>query len=179
MNGTSFFRDLQFRAEYALLRTVVAGVRAIPLDTSTKVSAWCWRRLAPLVNPKRHQRALDNLAIAFPEKTAAERERIALAHWENLGRVMAETMQLDRIVADPSRIKILNGAIFARYKDKLGPIIGVSLHMGNWEMAIWPLFEAGANPGALYRSLANPYIDLSGELSFAFWLQVEPERVKT
>jgi KDO2-lipid IV(A) lauroyltransferase len=41
-------------------------------------------------------RALQNLAIAFPEKSAAEREAIALAV-KNLGRIMAETMVIDRI----------------------------------------------------------------------------------
>src|SRR5690606_39485366 len=94
-----------------------------------------------------------NLAIAFPEKSEAERLEIALAHWENLGRVMAETMQIDRVIRDPSRIEIENLALFGRYKDKLGPAIGVSLHMGNWELAIWPLVVAGANPAAVYRSV--------------------------
>jgi KDO2-lipid IV(A) lauroyltransferase len=152
-------RDLQFRAEYALLRGVVGLVRALPLDLAGSVSAKAWRWLAPLVSRRRHLRALDNLAIAFPAMAPAERRRIALAHWENLGRVMAETMQIDRILADPARIEIASVAVFARYKDKLGPAVGVSLHMGNWELAIWPLVVAGANPAAVYRSVNNPYVD--------------------
>ncbi len=159
MNAPSFLRDLQFRLEYALLRLVVGTVRAIPLDKATKGSAWFWRHLAPVINPKRHKRALDNLAIAFPEKPEAEREAIALKHWENLGRVMAETMQLDRIIADPTRIRIKDEQIFNRYKGKLGPIVGASLHLGNWELAIWPLTLSGAIPAAVYRSVNNPYVD--------------------
>jgi KDO2-lipid IV(A) lauroyltransferase len=111
------------------------------------------------VSPKRHKRALANLAIAFPDKTPQERERIALAAWENLGRVMAETMQLDRLVKDPSRIIIANPKVFDRYKGKLGPIVGCSLHLGNWELAIWPLTLADARPAAVYRSVNNPYVD--------------------
>lgn len=152
-------RDLQFRAEYALLRLVVGLVRALPLDFAVAASAKSWRVLAPLISRVRHQRALDNLAIAFPEKSEEERRQIALAHWENLGRVMAETMQIDRILRDPSRIEIESIEVFSRYKDKLGPIVGVSLHMGNWELAIWPLVVAGANPAAIYRSVNNPYVD--------------------
>ena len=152
-------RDLQFRIEYVLLRALVAFVRAFPMDMAVRLSAAGWRRLAPWVNPKRHQRALYNLTIAFPDKTPAERERIALAHWENLGRVMAETMQLDRILRDPSRVTIANFEVFARYKNKLGPVIGVSLHMGNWELAILPLVMAGKKPAAVYRSVNNPYVD--------------------
>ena len=138
MTPPSRFRDLQFRLEYALLRLVAGGVRALPLDVATRVSARWWRRLAPHM---------------------LERERIALAHWENLGRVMAETMQLDRIISDPARIKLKNPQIFERYNGKLGPIVGVSLHMGNWELAIWPLTKAGAEPAAVYRSVNNPYVD--------------------
>jgi len=152
-------RDLQFRLEYVLLRVIVGFVRIFPLDMATHLSAWCWRRLAPLVNPKRHTRALENLRIAFPEKSESERKRIALAHWENLGRVMAETMRIDQIIADPARITIRNQKVFQRYASKLGPIVGASLHVGNWELAIWPLTIAGASPACVYRSVNNPYID--------------------
>jgi KDO2-lipid IV(A) lauroyltransferase len=150
---------LQFRLEYALLRTIVGAVRIVPLDAATHFSAWCWRRLAPIINPKRHNRALANLRIAFPEKSESERKAIALEHWENLGRVMAETMRIDQIIADPSRINIRNPKVFARYSSKLGPIVGASLHMGNWELAIWPLTIAGADPACVYRSVNNPYVD--------------------
>jgi Kdo2-lipid IVA lauroyltransferase/acyltransferase len=155
----SALRDLQFRLEYALLRGIVGIVRAVPLDRAIGMSAAAWRFLAPKLSPKRQARALANLAIAFPEKSDAERRLIAVKHWENLGRVMVETMSLDRIVRDPGRIEIANEAVFARYKDKLGPIVGVSLHMGNWELAVWPLTVAGANPAAVYRAVNNPYVD--------------------
>jgi Kdo2-lipid IVA lauroyltransferase/acyltransferase len=157
--SVSVLRDVQFRLEYLALRAIVGIVRAVPLDLAIRISARTWRFLAPKISPKRHARALANLAIAFPEKPQAERLAICLAHWENLGRVMVETMQLDRIVRQPERIEIANQAMFQRYKDKLGPMIGVSLHMGNWELAIWPLTVAGANPAAIYRAVNNPYVD--------------------
>jgi KDO2-lipid IV(A) lauroyltransferase len=155
----SRLRDLQFRLEYVLLRSLVAGFRAVPLDTATRFSARWWRRLAPILSPKRHKRAMSNLAIAFPGMSEADRTAIALAAWENLGRVMVETMQIDKIIADPSRITLANPAIFNRYAGKLGPIVGCSLHMGNWELAVWPLTAAGATPAAVYRSVNNPYVD--------------------
>jgi KDO2-lipid IV(A) lauroyltransferase len=151
------FLDLRYRLEYAGLRLLIALIRVMPLDLAVAVSARLWRRIAPW--QRRHKRALDNLAIAFPDKSPREREAIALAMWENLGRVMAETMQIDRLIQDPNRIEIVNKQVFLRYKDKLGPAIGVSLHMGNWEVAIWPLTVAGANPAAVYRTVKNPYVD--------------------
>lgn len=159
MRPTDLLRDLQFRLEYLGLRLVAGTVRALPLHAATRASAYIWRRLAPIINPKRHQRALDNLAIAFPEKSEEERRRIALAHWENLGRVMVETMRIDRFLKEPERVDIVSQNIFNRYKDKLGAAIGISLHMGNWELAILPFTWAGANPAAVYRSVTNPYVD--------------------
>jgi KDO2-lipid IV(A) lauroyltransferase len=149
--------DLRYRLEYGLLLLLVGLVRLMPIDTAASVSGRAWGIVAPRL--KRHKRALDNLAIAFPEKSAAERESIARAMWENLGRVMAETMQIDRLIREPGRIRIANEAVFRRYKDKLGPAIGCSLHMGNWELAIWPLAVSGANPAAVYRTVKNPYVD--------------------
>ncbi len=111
---------------------------------AASISARIWRTLAPY--QRRHKRALENLAIAYPEKTPEEREKIALRMWDNLGRVMAETMQIDRIIADPARMEIAGRHVFERYRGRLGPVIGVSLHMGNWEFAIWPLTLAGARP---------------------------------
>lgn len=153
----ALLRDIRYRLEYAALLLLVGFVRLFPLDTAAGISAWMWQKIAP--RNRRHQRALANLAIAFPEKTPQEREAIAIAMWGNLGRVMAETMQIDRLISEPGRIEIESRSIFARYKDKLGPAIGVSLHMGNWELAIWPLTIAGANPAAVYRTVKNPYVD--------------------
>ena len=149
--------DLRYRLEYAGLRLLIALIRAMPLDLAVAVSARLWRLIAPW--QRRHRRALENLAIAFPDRSPSEREAIALGMWENLGRVMAETMQIDRLIHDRNRIEIVNKQVFLRYKDKLGPAIGVSLHMGNWELAIWPLTVAGANPAAVYRTVKNPYVD--------------------
>jgi Kdo2-lipid IVA lauroyltransferase/acyltransferase len=154
-----FLIDLRQRAEYAVLRSIAATLRSMPLDAGANVSGKLWRMLAPF-SRRRHRRALANLAIAFPEKSPAEREAIARAMWENLGRVMAETMQIDRIIAEPDRIQLLPGAerLHTRYKDKMGAAIGVTLHMGNWELAAWPLTVAG-DLAAVYRSVNNPYVD--------------------
>jgi KDO2-lipid IV(A) lauroyltransferase len=41
----------------------------------------------------------------------------------------------------------------------MGSAVGVTLHMGNWELAAWPMTQMGNNPAAVYRSVNNPYVD--------------------
>jgi KDO2-lipid IV(A) lauroyltransferase len=151
--------DVRYRIEYLLLRLIAGLVRSVPIEVGVNISGKIWRLLAPY--DRRHRRALENLAIAFPEMSRAEREAIARDMWENLGRVMAETMQIDRIIAEPDRIELTpqTAKVFERYRNKMGAAIGVTLHMGNWELAAWPMTVAGNNPAAVYRSVKNPYVD--------------------
>lgn len=149
---------LRYRLEFLFLLGIISLVRLMPLDVATAVSARIWSFVAP--RTFRHKRALANLALAYPEKTEAEREAIARAMWANLGRVMAETFLLDRILDDPSRMEIENPELLNRYKDKMGAAICASLHMGNWELAMWPLTQAGAKPAGVYRLVENPLVDL-------------------
>jgi Kdo2-lipid IVA lauroyltransferase/acyltransferase len=153
----SLLTDARYRLEYAALRAIAALVRLGPLEVATHISASLWTLIAPKLH--RHQRALANLAIAYPEKNLAEREEIARAMWGNLGRVMVETMRIDLIIQEPARFDFLSKPMFDRYRGKLGPAVGVTLHMGNWELAIWPFTEAGGNPAAIFRKVKNPYID--------------------
>ncbi|MGB7914117.1 MAG: lipid A biosynthesis acyltransferase, partial [Rhodomicrobium sp.] len=90
--------DIRQRLEYGLVLAISLLVRAMPLKMATAFSARAWRFIAP--KTRRHRRALKNLEKAMPEKTQAEREAIALGMWDNLGRVMAETFQLDRLLKD-------------------------------------------------------------------------------
>src|SRR5688572_7404260 len=149
--------DLRYRLEYAGLRFLIGIVRAFPLDMAGNISAFFWRVLGK--RNRRHKRALANLKRAFPEKTPEERERIARAAWENLGRVMVETMTIDRILKEPDRLHVTNGHWIGRYKDKMGPALIVTMHMGNWELGMWPVTLAGVRPAGVYRQVKNPYVD--------------------
>jgi Kdo2-lipid IVA lauroyltransferase/acyltransferase len=149
--------DIRQRLEYGLVLAISLLVRAMPLKMATSFSAGAWRFFAP--KTRRHRRALKNLEKAMPEKTQAEREAIALGMWDNLGRVMAETFQLDRLLKDPSRFEFENPALISRYRDKTGPLVIAAPHMGNWEVGILPLHAINARPAGVYRIVENPYVD--------------------
>ncbi len=157
MQKLPFLLDLRYRLEYLLLRGLIGFVRLLPLERAVRLSGRLLRKIAPY--GRRHRRALANLKIAFPEKTDAEREEIALKMWENLGRVVAETMQIDRILQEPDRIEVVNAHLLERYHGKMGSMINVSMHMGNWELTVVPLLRAGISTAAVYRLVKNPYVD--------------------
>jgi len=153
----SRLRDLRYQCEYVGLRFLIGLVRLLPLDMACAISAYAWRLIAP--HNRRHKRALANLERAFPEKKPEERERIARAMWGNLGRVMVETMCIDRILNEPDRLHVTNGHWITRYREKMGPVLIVTMHMGNWELGMWPVTLAGVRPAGVYRQVKNPYVD--------------------
>ncbi|MGD9867534.1 MAG: lysophospholipid acyltransferase family protein [Hyphomicrobiales bacterium] len=153
----TFLTDLRYRLEYFVLRLIIGFFRLLPLDAAADVSAWIWRTVAP--RTRRQKKALDNLAIAFPDMPMEERVRITQSMWDNMGRVMVEMMQIDRILEQPDRISLDSDFFIHRYKGKMGPAIAVSMHMGNWELAMWPLALCDAKPAAVYRLVKNPYVD--------------------
>ena len=156
-SAISPLRDLQYRLEYVGLRILIGFVRLFPIDVAGSISAAIWRMVAPL--NRRHKRALANLERAYPDKTQEEREQIALRMWGNLGRVMVETMNIDRILREPDRLHVTNGHVIGRYKEKMGPVLIVTMHMGNWELGMWPIMLAGVKPAGVYRLVKNPYVD--------------------
>ncbi|WP_127077633.1 lysophospholipid acyltransferase family protein [Rhodomicrobium lacus] len=151
------FLDLRQRLEYGAVLAIAAILRAMPLDVATAFSARAWRFLAPKTH--RQARALRNLAKAMPETTRAEREAIVDEMWDNLGRVMAETFLIDRLLNDRSRFAIENPELLEQYRSEMGPLVVAAPHMGNWEIAILPLLSIGANTAGVYRLVENPYVD--------------------
>jgi Kdo2-lipid IVA lauroyltransferase/acyltransferase len=145
------------RLEYLVVRAAAAAARVVPLRWVTATGAGLVGLIGPML--RQNRRALANLEVAFPEKSQAERRRIARAMWANMGRIFAETLVLDRIVADPGRITIVDRAEWQRRMGEPGSSIGCTLHMGNWELAIWPLTLFGRAPVGVYKPLDNPLLD--------------------
>jgi len=148
-------KRIRHRIEYLGFLVVAAAIGALPLEFASRWSGAGWRAIAPHL--KRHRRATANLALAFPEKSAAEREQIALAMWENLGRTFAEFFHLEEIVKS-GRVSLEQPERFEALRGK-GAAVVCSLHMGNWEIAIESALLVGMRPAGVYQSLTNPLVD--------------------
>ena len=146
--------DLKYRLEYGVVRAVAWLVARLPLETASSLSGWVWRKVAPRL--KRHERALHHLAAAFPDMSAAERERVACDMWEVLGRTFAESFYLQEIFAS-DRVDVSGLEILRAYAGQ-GVII-CAAHQGNWEVASMGLMRVGREPSGLYQRVKNPLVD--------------------
>ena len=141
--------------EFLGFRLTAALAGALPLDVASGVSGHGWRLVAPFL--KRHQRALDNLAIAFPDMSLGERNRIALAMWENLGRTFAEFFHIRRLRAEERVTAESPEALRALARG--APCVICGMHMGNWELLGHLAAQEGLSISGTYQSLTNPLVD--------------------
>ena len=152
---TSRWASLRERVEYLAFRIVAAIATALPLQVASDLSGWGWRLVAPHL--KRQQRALDNLALAYPDISLAERERIAGKMWENLGRTFAEFFHLTQIVAE-QRILLDPLDRFEAMAEN-APFVVCGLHMGNWEIMAQVGQRNGASLVGTYQAVTNRLVD--------------------
>jgi KDO2-lipid IV(A) lauroyltransferase len=151
----TLIKPLRYRLEYIGFRVVQAAATALPPEAVSQSSGLAWRLIAPLLH--RQERALRNLALAYPELSLGERKRIAAAMWENLGRTFAESFHLKEIIAE-KRIRF-------EPKEQLdeivrgGPCVVCGLHLGNWELVAYASKLMGASFTGVYQRLSNPLVD--------------------
>ena len=124
------------------------------LDLGGKI----WRLVAPF--NRRHKRALANLERAFPEKTPEEREQIALAHvGESRPRHDRDHEYRPHPEGAGPAARHQRPLSSAATRRRWGRCLIVTMHMGNWELGMWPVMLAGVNPAGVYRLVKNPYVD--------------------
>jgi len=115
------------------------------------------RWLGPVTS--RHRLVHKNLGLAFPDMPLPERERIAVAQWENFGRYIAEMFFMDRLTPASGRVEIV-GADRLRAMALAGtPAVFISAHLSNMEIMPSVILAMGVDCVVTGRALNNPYID--------------------
>ncbi len=137
-------------------------LKVLPADSAINFADRLMRGIGP--KTRRHTLMMVNLRNAFPEKSEAERETIALASWGHMGRLAAEYVFLDQLFDyDPEkpgegRIEVSGVPIFMELRNQPRPFIVFTAHTANFEL----LPVAGAAFGlmvtVLFRPPNNPYI---------------------
>jgi len=147
-----------------IVAIMLAAMKLLPPMTATNAIA----RLATWVGPltPRHKLALDNLALAFPEKTTDERKAIVRDMWYNMGLLAAEYVYLDHLFDyDPhsdkqGRVDVSPKAreIFTKLREEGGRYVFFTGHTGNFELLPICAATFGMEVTALFRPPNNPFI---------------------
>jgi len=147
-----------------LVRAAFALLRLLGPDLGPRIGACIARNLGPLTGA--HRIARENIAAAFPGKSAAERAAILREAWDNLGRVACEYVHMDRIwdfdPARPEAGRITASAetiaLYERLRDDGRPAIVFSAHLANWELPAIAAAKHGIESAVLYRTPNSPAV---------------------
>jgi len=145
-----------------LVSAILAGLKCLPARAGINLFARIARLLGPLMH--RHRVALANLRAAYPDKSEAEIRAIAYEMWENMGRLFAEYVFLDKIFdfdphkESPGLIEVSGIDRFEQLRDEKKPHIFFTAHTGNFELLPICAATFDLDVTALFRPPNNPYI---------------------
>ena len=148
-------RVARYALEAVFAHTIYGIFRVLPLDQASAAGGALMRWLGPKLKRTRKV-VLPQLAMAFPEKSEAERAQIARDMWENIGRVFAEYSHLDDIM---SRVTVVGREHLEAARDSGQPLIFVTGHIGNWEISSIAVQSAGIDLNIVYRAPNNPWVE--------------------
>lgn len=158
-------KRLRHLAEYLAFRIVVCCVQALSPRMCARLAA----ALAAFVHyglPRKLTRfgvARDNIRAAFGARYDDDQiERLIYRMWVSLFRMVTEIILLPRKL----RLDNVNRAVAFRNKADVvralasgRPVILLSGHFGNWEMAVSIFGLFGFRMGLVARELDNPYLN--------------------
>lgn len=156
-----FLRNFLDYSVYVFVRVFICSVQCVPLDVCRRVS----ELLAILfgdVLKVRGKLVDDNLAHAFPEKSAKERRRLTRKMWEHLFLMVAEVAHAQRSLNELNwfrHVTIENGRELFSALQEDRPIILITAHFGNFEIGGFLLGLLGYPTFSVARRLDNPYLD--------------------
>ncbi len=154
-------RGLTDFAVYLVVRICFCVIQSMRIETCDQLArgmAWVATELIPI-----RRRVIDeNLQIAFPEWSAAERRKVARQMWHHLVLMVCEVAHLPRKVHETNWRKFVT---FRNIRELTQPLLAqrptvlVSGHFGNFEMACYMLGLLGVPTFAIARPLDNPWLD--------------------
>ena len=117
-----------------LTHAALAAIGWLSLDCALRLGARIGAVMYRTVPGARHL-ALEHLALAFGDTLSApERERIARAAFENVGRCFCELAKIDEIRRRPDYIEFEGEAVMQAALARGKGAIVVTGHVGNWEL---------------------------------------------
>lgn len=145
--------------DYLLVTLLLSFLRWLPVDRSSRMGRALARRVGPSLLHKQLVQVDNNLAQAFPAWDAAHRHQVALDVLGTGGAVLAEYTHLQQLLTQPERIDIHFEGGQPDWLKQGGPVVFVSAHLSNWELAGLAIARLGLPYASLYSPPANPWLD--------------------
>ena len=152
--------NLRHWLQNLVLRSLIGVALALPYTVRVPLFGAVMRVvIAPLVGYR--QRALENLALIWPQMPLARRQAIAARVADNVGRTVIENYSGKALMARMALTEPVGPGMDALQKAvKTGqPAILVTGHFGNYEAARASLVARGFSVGGLYRPARNSYFN--------------------
>ena len=159
-----FLQSVINLSDWLIAQTIFLSLKTLrlfPMDSAIRFFERSARWLGPKLG--RHKVAMANLAIAFPEKSSEEREKIASDSWAQIARGIIEYGYLDQIFdldennLDGGRIEVKNAEQFIKLRDDGLPAIIFTGHTGNFELLPMAAAKFGLEIQSLFRAPNNKY----------------------
>src|SRR5262249_52802272 len=149
-------------AVYLAVRIVVCVVQAVSFTAASRFAEFLgW--LAYRINKRHREVARDNLRRAFPGKyTEAEIDDLVRGVYRHFCTVMIEIIHLPRrlhLTNWKDHIDLVGGREVVDRLLSGRPLLIITGHFGNWEMAGFALGLFGFRTHAIARPLDNPYLE--------------------
>jgi KDO2-lipid IV(A) lauroyltransferase len=146
---------------YLVVRLVIAIAQAVRIETCQRASAVLAIIFNDLLGVRRDL-VMDNLRHAFPAMTAHEHRVLARRMWEHLFLFAAEIAHTPRKIHETNwhqYVQVRRNDLFVRTLLDDRPLVLVTGHFGNFELAGYMVGLLGFRTWAVARPLENRHLD--------------------
>ena len=151
---------MQRRLEFVLVWTLVKLLGLPPRSVARNFGSLIGRAAFALT-PRLRRAGHRNLALAFPEKSEAERELILRKLYRNLGWLLAEFCQMPGYTPGQTKSFIRYDGLdhYLAARDQGKGVLILTGHLGAWELSSFCHSLMGYPMSIVIRRLDNPLVD--------------------
>ncbi len=143
------------RIEAAAFHALFWLIRKLSLENALRLAGAAFA-LAGRTSDKA-QKARDNLAVAFPDKSAQWREETTREIFRHLGYSAVELIKLDQIWAEKDqRVEFVLEPGARKHMESGGATVFITAHVGPWQVAPLVTREFGFTINTIYAPESNP-----------------------
>ena len=149
-------RKLEYAAAWPFIK--ILGLMPRPLSRAFAIGL---AQGVYLLHFRLRQVGMRNLAMAFPEKSLAERRRILRGEFTSLGRQLAELCQFPRYTLENIHEVVVYEHLenYERAYARGKGVLFLTAHFGGWELSAFAHSLHGHRVNIVMRPMDNPFLD--------------------